>query len=138
MPLKISFYLIEKSTQRQAEIACRLCLKIHTKHRIWLYFSAQDKCDEINAMLWQYDVTSFLAHGIDHIYAPICLSTKLPNPDFDVCFNLSEQPIALTELTHSTLHLIEIVDNNEQAKALAREKFKYYRQLGIEAMVHQI
>ena len=135
---KISFYLIEKTAQRQADIACRLCQKIQHKHRIWLYFSDEKYCETVDQQLWQFEPTSFIPHGIDQQQAQICLSQQLPNPTFEVCFNLSSEPINLTELPHSILHLIEIVSDNPQDKQLAREKFKSYREMGIEPIIHKI
>ena len=135
---KISFYLIEKTAQRQADIACRLCQKIQHKHRIWLYFSDADYCKTLDEQLWQVEAASFLPHGIDLTHGQICLSQHLPDPSFDVCVNLSSQPIHLTALAHSALHLIEIVGHNTQDKQVAREKFKYYRHIGIEPIVHKI
>ncbi|WP_411670651.1 DNA polymerase III subunit chi, partial [Acinetobacter baumannii] len=38
---------------------------------------------------------------------------------------------ALEQVNHFS-HIIEIVENNEAAKQIGREKFKMYRRLGIE------
>ncbi len=135
---KVSFYLIEKTAQRQAEVACRLCQKIYQKHRIWIKYATAQDGEKLDLDLWQFDASSFLAHGIDQRAANICLSLENPDPDFDVCINLNDQAIDLTALPNSSLHLIEIVDNNEQDKAQARLRFKYYRQLGIEPKTHRI
>lgn len=135
---KVSFYLIEKKPLRQAELACRLCQQIIDKHRIWLYCADQQQCEELNALLWNYESTSFLPHAIDQIAQPICISTQLPNPSFDVCLNFSKTALDPQKLRHSDIHLIEIVEDNEQEKQLSREIFKQYRQFGLDPVIHRI
>lgn len=135
---KVSFYLIENKPLRQADLACRLCQQIVDKHRIWLYCTDQQQCDELNTLLWNYEPTSFLPHAIDQISQPICLSTQLPNPSFDVCLNLTQKAINPQQLMNPNIHLIEIVENNEQKKQLSREIFKQYRQFGLDPVIHRI
>lgn len=135
---KVTFYLIEKPDLRQADLACRLCQQIYQKHRIWIYFKDTMTCQYLDDQLWQYEVSAFIPHGIEQYDAPICLSSKLPAPGFDVCINFSGQALNVTELPHSDLHIIEIVGHNEQDKQLSREVFKHYRQLGLEPKIHKI
>lgn len=135
---KISFYLIEKTPQRQVELACRLCQQIYKKHHIWVYFSNQTDCEAFDLLLWQENSDVFIPHGIDQYHAQICLSQQTVNSTFDVCINLSGTALNVTELPHSALHIIEIVGNNEQDKQLARDSFKFYRKFGIEPKIHKV
>lgn len=135
---KISFYLIEKKPLRQAELACRLCQKIHKDHRVWMYFKNQQQLEDWDLFLWNYEPTSFLAHAVDQIDQNICLSLNPPNISFDICFNLSGSPINLEQLPNNDIHIIEIIENNEQDKQIAREHFKHYRKLGVEPVIHRI
>ena len=135
---KISFYLIEKKPLRQADLACRLCQKISPKHRIWLYFNNQAQLDDWDLELWKNDAVSFLPHGVDQLNQPICLSLNPPNMSFDVCFNLTGQALDFQKLLNNDTHIIEIIENNEQDKQIARERFKQYRQLGVEPVIHRI
>lgn len=135
---QVSFYLIEKTQQRQVEIACRLCQQLYPKHRIWVYFQNNADCQSFDELLWQYPTNHFIPHGIDQIHAPICLSAKPPHLGFDLCINFSGQALNVTELFHSELHIIEIVGHNEQDKHFSRNVFKTYRQFGIEPIIHKI
>lgn len=136
--IKVSFYLIENKPLRQAELACRLCQQITDKHRIWLYCADDTQCEDLDQLLWGFEPTSFLTHAIDQIDQSICLSTRLPNPSFDVCFNFSKQAIDPQQLPHQEIHIIEIVGNNEQEKQQSREIYKQYRQLGLDPVIHRI
>ncbi|OTG81149.1 DNA polymerase III subunit chi [Acinetobacter sp. ANC 4648] len=126
---KVSFYLFEKSPERQVDSTCRLCRKILRKSaKIWLYCSDPAFQRQLDEHLWCFDPSSFLAHGIDQVNAPICISADLPSSNEWIVFNFNNQ--ALEQLTQFS-HIIEIIENDENAKQIGREKFKTYRRLGI-------
>lgn len=126
---KVSFYLFEKSPERQVESACRLCRKILRKSaKIWLYSPDLDMQQQLDERLWSFDPSSFLAHGIDQTHAPICISAVLPESSDWIVFNFNNQ--AIEQVTQFS-HIIEIIENDEHAKHIGREKFKTYRKLGI-------
>ena len=126
---KVSFYLFEKSPERQVESTCRLCRKILRKSaKIWLYSPDLDMQQQLDERLWTFDPSSFLAHGIDQTHAPICISAVLPESAEWIVFNFNNQ--AIEQVTQFS-HIIEIIENDEHAKHIGREKFKTYRKLGI-------
>ena len=126
---KVSFYLFEKSPERQVESACRLCRKILRKSaKIWLYSPDLEMQQQLDERLWSFDPSSFLAHGIDQTHAPICISAVLPESSDWIVFNFNNQ--AIEQVTQFS-HIIEIIENDEHAKHIGREKFKTYRKLGI-------
>lgn len=128
---KISFYLFENSTERQVDITCRLCRKILTKSsaQVWLYSPALEFLKELDDRLWSFDPIGFLPHGIEQKDAPICLSQQLPSDEDWIIFNF--QAKALDQFEKFS-HIIEIIENNEPAKQLGREKYKAYRRLGVQ------
>lgn len=126
---KVSFYLFEKSPERQVESTCRLCRKILRKSaKIWLYSPDLEMQQQLDERLWSFDPSSFLAHGIDQTHAPICISAVLPESSDWIVFNFNNQ--AIEQVTQFS-HIIEIIENDEHAKHIGREKFKTYRKLGI-------
>ena len=126
---KVSFYLFEKSPERQVDSTCRLCRKILRKSaKIWLYSPDLDMQQQLDERLWSFDPSSFLAHGIDQTHAPICISAVLPESSDWIVFNFNNQ--AIEQVTQFS-HIIEIIENDEHAKHIGREKFKTYRKLGI-------
>ncbi len=126
---KVSFYLFEKSPERQVESACRLCRKILRKSaKIWLYSPDLEIQQQLDERLWTFDPSSFLTHGIDQTHAPICISAVLPESAEWIVFNFNNQ--AIEQVTQFS-HIIEIIENDEHAKYIGREKFKTYRKLGI-------
>ena len=133
---KISFYLFEKSPERQVESTCRLCRKILKKsEKIWLLCENLELQHQLYYRLWSFDATSFIAHGIDDVNAPICISAKLPEQSDWIIFNFNDQAL---EQFEKFSHIIEIIENNEVAKQLGREKFKQYRRFGIEPKTYKL
>jgi len=127
---KISFYLFEKSTERQVDSACRLCRKILNKHdQIWWYCPDQSLHAELDEKLWSFDPLSFIPHGIHQVQSSVCISEQLPTSHDWIVFNFNNHAL---EQIHDFSHIIEIIENNETAKQIGREKFKMYRRLGIE------
>ena len=133
---KISFYLFEKSPERQVESTCRLCRKIlRNAAKIWLHCPDTETQQQLDERLWSFDPCSFLAHGIDQIDAPICISSKLPESSEWIVFNFNNQ--ALEQFSNFS-HIIEIIENNEPAKIIGRKKFKQYRQLSVEPQTFKL
>lgn len=127
---KVSFYLFETSEERQVDSACRLCRKILQKHpKIWWYCPDVQLQQMLDERLWEFDPVSFIAHGVDQSDAAVCISAKQPLEQGLLVFNFNNH--ALDQVDHFS-HIIEIVENNETAKQIGREKFKMYRRLGIE------
>ncbi|MFG0589435.1 DNA polymerase III subunit chi [Acinetobacter sp. YQ_14] len=127
---QISFYLFENSTERQVESACRLCRKILNQHpQIWWHCTNSELQTELDEKLWTFDQLSFIPHGIDTPNSAVCISAELPPSKDWIVFNFNNHAL---ELTQDFRHIIEIIENNETAKQIGREKFKLYRRLGIE------
>ncbi|SEL96388.1 MULTISPECIES: DNA polymerase III subunit chi [unclassified Acinetobacter] len=133
---KISFYLFEKSPERQVQSACRLCRKI-LRHpaKIWIHCPELSIQNELDDLLWSFDPQSFLTHGIDDQSAAICISSKLPETQEWIVFNFH---IHALEDPSRFSHIIEIIENNEAAKEIGREKYKTYRKLGISPQTHKL
>lgn len=126
---QVSFYLIQDE-QRQAELACRLCRKTLQKDRqpVLILCKNQQQLDTLDTLLWQFDPLSFIPHDIDEPGSPICLSRQLPQQFQGICINLGGQAVQAS----SAQRIIEIVENSEAAKADGRQRFKAYRNMGLE------
>ncbi|MGE8685394.1 MAG: DNA polymerase III subunit chi [Acinetobacter sp.] len=133
---KVSFYLFEKSPERQVESACRLCRKIlRQPERIWLYCADAALQQQLDERLWSFDATGFIPHGIDQNDATVCISAQLPEQSDWIVFNFNQ---AALDQYANFRHIIEIIENNEAAKIIGREKYKQYRRLGIQPQTHKL
>ena len=133
---KVSFYLFEKSPERQVESACRLCRKIlRQSARIWLFSQDAELRQQLDERLWSFDAAGFIPHGINQQDAPVCIAEHLPEQQDWIVFNFNDQ--ALEQYANFS-HIIEIIENNESAKIIGREKFKKYRHLGVEPQTFKL
>lgn len=131
----VGFYLIQ-SQIRQLDLACRICRKsIQTSQQpLLVKFDDINALQQFDALLWQFDASSFVAHDVDDLNSPICLSLTLPEQFDGDCLNLGQELVDPQRF----LRVLEIIENTEAAKVAGRERFKAYRALGIEPVTHQV
>jgi len=133
---KISFYLFEKSPERQVESACRLSRKIlRQPERLWFLCDDAALRQQLDERLWSFDEASFIPHGINQPNAQVCISAQLPEENDWIVFNFNHQAL---EQCAQFSHIIEIIENNEAAKIIGREKYKRYRSLGIAPQTYKL
>lgn len=132
---EVGFYLIQNQI-RQLELACRICRKsIQTAQQPMLVkFDNTQLMQQFDSLLWQFDASSFVAHEVNNLHAPVCLSLQLPEQFDGDCLNLGARIVAPQRFRR----VLEIVENTEPAKAMGRERFKAYRALGIEPVTYQV
>ncbi|MEB4801565.1 DNA polymerase III subunit chi [Acinetobacter soli] len=127
---KVSFYLFETSQERQVDSACRLVRKlIKQQQKLWWYCPVLELQKELDEKLWTFDAESFIGHGINQPDAAVCISEQLPDSAEWIIFNFNNHAL---EHSMQFSHIIEIIENTEAAKQIGREKFKFYRRLGVE------
>lgn len=127
---KVSFYLFETSQERQVDSACRLVRKlIKQQQKLWWYCPVLELQKELDEKLWTFDAESFIGHGINQPDAAVCISEQLPDSAEWIIFNFNNHAL---EHGMQFSHIIEIIENTEAAKQIGREKFKFYRRLGVE------
>ncbi len=133
---KVSFYLFEKSPERQVESACRLSRKIlRQSERVWMLCDDAELRQQLDERLWSFDASSFLPHGIDQPQASICISAQKPKQADWIIFNFNSEAL---EPDPKFSHIIEIIENNETAKQIGRKKFKQYRSYGLVPNTHKL
>ena len=107
---KVSFYLFEKSPERQVDSTCRLCRKIlRQPERIWLLCADPALQQELDEKLWNFDPASFIPHGIDQPDATVCISAQLPEQSGWIIFNFNPEAL---EPNAKFSHIIELIENN--------------------------
>lgn len=132
---QVSFYILQ-TQQRQADFACRVCRKVATVEHIPLLvlFDHATALHAFDNALWQFDASSFVPHDVDDTLSPICLSQHIPNTFKGICLNLSAQQLDPLRFER----VLEIIENNEDAKTIGRQKFKHYREHGAQPTIFNI
>lgn len=124
-------------------VACRLCAKvIQQELQAVIYLPDAEWMDQFDKLLWTFSATSFVPHcrADDKLAAitPIILSDRLEMlaaNETEVLFNLStEIPVGVERF----MRVVEIVDETENNKQFARERYRHYQASGSEIRHHQI
>lgn len=140
---QISFYVLSTAgMQERYRFACKLIETAYRKGSFcYVQTDSPQQSHTLDELLWTYRPNSFVPHQIYQGELPQFPNTVLighqlaPAQWQKVILNLSSTPpIDLT----NTEKLLEILDNDEQIKAMGRERFRHYKRLGIEPITHHI
>lgn len=135
----VSFYVIQTQIS-QAVLACRICRKSFNTRQlpVLVKFEKQAELEQFDSLLWQFDPSSFVPHDVvqveDDSTSPILLSLHVPEQFQGLCLNMGQNAVEPKRFRR----VIEIIENNPEARAAGRLRFKAYREQGIEPVTHQV
>ena len=137
---QVDFYILAQSQQR-ALFACRLAEKIyHLGKRVYIHTGDENNCRMLDDLLWTFQSGSFVPHECYQddrpASSPVLIGHQLqPNVDADVLINISDDlPMFYTRFAR----VAEIVDNQDDIKLKARDRFRLYREQGCTMLSHPI
>jgi len=129
---RVEFYF---NVVDKIEKTAELCQKALVKGRqLTVYTQNEAMSDDVKTSLWQHSPSSFLANSkIDELssqFSPIIIDSQGENLlQDDVLINLhAAQPLFFTRFRY----LVELVGNDEADKALARARFRFYKDRGYD------
>ncbi|ESE41971.1 MULTISPECIES: DNA polymerase III subunit chi [Shewanella] len=135
------FYLLPPMGENTAlsdmyQLACRLAQQGFINQQ-QVYIHCQDKniAFEIDELLWQFEPSAFVPHNLKGegptTGSPVEIGFDRlgPNKSRQLLINLADQvpPFAV-----NFGQIFDFVANDDQHKAIARERYRQYRGLGIE------
>ena len=139
---RVDFYLIDNATDGSQDAAvCKLTHKAFRRgHRIYILTPDFNHAQRLDRLLWIFSAGSFIPHG---------LSSENPDADMPVLIGYDEPPAAhedvLIQLTPQVpgcfsrfQRVAEVVGGADADKALARERFRFYRDRGYALQTHNI
>ena len=136
---RVDFYILE--TAKRLSFACRLTEKAYgLSNRIYAHMATQEEATRLDEMLWTFRQGSFVPHQLltaaGERRAPVSIGTD------DTCEVKGDLLINLTDrmLTFATgfARIAEIVCSDEPSRQAGRERFKHYRDMGLEPETHRI
>ena len=139
---KIDFYLLSASGQANREaMACKLVNKVYLlQHRIYIHVDSQQDAARLDDALWTFTPGSFIPHSIfqsgkDNNEPVLIGFGEQTPPSHDVLLNLSpEVPLFFSQFER----VAEVVDAEENSRALARTRFKFYKDRGYELTTNEL
>ena len=121
--------------------ACRIVAKAYgMKRRVVVFCPDAESAQRIDRLLWTSPATAFIPHCAPHdalaARTPVIIDHAGTEPVHDqVLLNLrNEWPAFFGRFER----LIEIVSLEDDDRALARERFKFYRDRGYEIRTHDL
>ncbi len=135
---RIDFYF---EAEDKLQVACRLSAKAaQRKLRVLIYTPDEVEARRIDTLLWTWQATGFLPHCMTK--SPLAAQTPVlithdpeDTPHDEVLLNLhSAWPPAFSRFQR----LVEIVSREEEDRAAARERFRFYRDRGYEIAKHDL
>ena len=138
-PCQVDFYVLEDETQRVELLACRLAMMAWQKgNRIMLLTESEAENERLDQLLWEHPQGRFLPHAKKHEgEAPVLIGTlaQLGDNDGNVVINLTREPVPAPQRFQ---RLLELVPASPSERAASREKFRAYREQGLNPESHSI
>lgn len=139
---KIDFYILSTGhAKMHLQLACRLIEKAYkNQHRVYVHTENQMDAHELDEMLWTYREDSFIPHNLygegPEPAPPIQIGFDLkPEKHRDILINLSVQ---IPSFFQQFNRILEVVPNETDLQASARERFRQYRSKGFEINTHKL
>ena len=144
---QIDFYILTENSRRDLQfMVCQLCEKaIEQDMNVVIYTRSGQQALEIDELLWTFKSESFIPH-INLASADLDKISQLQDTYPVVIFSIDAGNFS--NITESYSHLLinltdtspehydrftrlaEMINNEEQSKQLARQRYRHYRQLG--------
>jgi DNA polymerase-3 subunit chi len=124
-------------------VACRLAAKaLQQKKRLMVYAPEPQAAQQIDRMLWTQQALSFLPHcrTDDPLAAdtPLLICAGEAPPEDHPCEILLNLSAATPPRFERHERLLEIVSRDEDDRAAARERHKFYKSRGYEIRNHDL
>ena len=141
MTCRVDFYVTSSdSAEARTTLACRVVEKaFQSGKKVYLYCHNEEQMQLMDERLWTFSQSSFVPHEIqgqaDEL-TPVTLGCQSPDSNSgEVVISMAEEPVRAFD--HFT-RVAEIVGTNDTERQSARERFKFYREHGIEPVTHKI
>jgi DNA polymerase-3 subunit chi len=141
---RVDFYLVEHSGPEAClRTACRIIDKAYKqRHHLLVHCTDKNQAQGLDKLLWTFQDISFVPHVLwqqqSSIEAPIIIcdqSQSLPAQSRDILVNLTAD---VPNFFSQFQRVVEVVSADTDARKLARERFRHYRNVNCELYSHQI
>ncbi len=140
---EVTFYVLNsESLYDRYLFSCKLIEKAYNSGKFcYVLLDSIEQCQRLDDMLWTFRAGSFIPHQIFTDTLPETTEQILigientPESWQNLVFNLSSQ---MPESWQNATRVLEILDNNETTKIVGRERYRTYKNAGIEIVTHKI
>ena len=107
-------------------------------HQIHVHVSSETQANALDALLWHFKATAFIPHerAKENARAPILICHEaVPDQHHDVLINLNPD---IPEFFSRFNRVAEIVPKDDEERAAARERFRFYKTRGYPLKYHKM
>lgn len=141
-PPEVFFYVLASTSQyERQDFACKLIEKIYRSGQFcYVLTDHAEQAADIDKQLWTFRAGSFVPHQRYEGTLPDYKNTILigggdiPADWQKVIVNLSSQYPPTGEHTE---RILEILDDSEESKQAGRQRYRHYREAGLEITTHR-
>jgi DNA polymerase-3 subunit chi len=138
---QVDFYILEDTAPKARPLlTCRLAEKVWKQgHRIYINTDSPQQLKELDDLLWTFRAGSFIPHAVyteTDSEQPVALGHGVePAGHNDVLVNLStEVPAFFSRFER----VAELVGAEENERAAARDRYRYYQDRGYTLNTHKL
>ena len=138
---RVDFYVPSSDMpDERYTLACRVTEKaFQSGKQVYLYCQTPDQLTQMDERLWTFSLNSFIPHGLlgetDELVRVI-LGCDDPSPDVaEIVISMANTPVSTFNLFS---RVAEIVGTDDSELQLARNRFKFYRDNGVEPVTHKV
>ncbi len=143
--LRADFYLIDKPRFRDDPLllVCELAKRAFAAEQPTLILArSQEQAEELDAKLWEFDADAFIPHQIagdaeDEITAVLIVAPDTETGPRPLVINLRDAPV-LGTFAETCERVLEVVPADEAERLGSRERWKAYKQAGMEVLKHDM
>ena len=141
---QVDFYILNVDYASDAgKFPCRLTEKAYRSGlKVFIHTPSELETARLDDLLWTYKEESFLPHSkitddpVHGLTPPIILACEIDaSSASDILINLSQQT---PQKPDNFKRIAEIIYDTESDKTAARQRFRYYKDIGCNVKTHDI
>lgn len=148
MTQQIDFYILGTS-DRMAKLkyACRIAQKAYSQElKVYLQTATHDQSEELDTLLWTFSQGDFVPHTISNDASEnwVNYPVQLGSPENSSIDKISEADLLISLIdeipdAHGKFRrIVDLITDDPTDKANGRNRFRYYREQGIEPNTHTV
>jgi DNA polymerase-3 subunit chi len=137
---KIDFYVLPGAdTQTRYRLACRIAEKAYGMgHRVHIHTDSRETAQQLDMLLWTYRDRAFIPHAIEPATdgdCPVTVGHGWAPARGEVLINLADEA---PPFFNRFERVADIVGQEQDARAVGRSRYRYYREQGCELNHHTV
>ena len=138
----VDFYLLDPATGKEVlTLACKVAAKAWKNgFRVFVLAADHAQCETLDELLWTYSQGAFVPHALDGQQDdddPVVIGSAADRCPAQAAVVVSLHREPLGPAFHH-LRIADIIGASEAERAEARERFRFYRDNGMEPGMHRL